>query len=153
MPRSGGGSNDSPAVFSWQQQSILGVIPNWLKRSGNRSKVVIVTKVGMEISPGEKGPWRAYILRAGERLFQRLQKAYIDLYQSHIDYEGTLLGFIHSRPGGDHQPTESTPGPEETAPLDHRRATGNRLRTVPRKKSGIPSWLAGASTSPVKMLR
>jgi len=67
------------------------IIGNWLKRSGNRSKVVLATKVGLEMGPEEKGLSRPYILRAAERSLQRLQTDYIDLYQSHIDDEGTPL--------------------------------------------------------------
>src|SRR5829696_1692932 len=49
------------------------VIGKWLKKSGNRDKVVIATKVGMEMGPGEKGLSRAYVLRAVERSLNRLQ--------------------------------------------------------------------------------
>jgi len=61
------------------------IIGNWLKRSGNRGKVIIATKVGMEMTPNDKGLSKAYIFRAVERSLQRLQTDYIDLYQSHQD--------------------------------------------------------------------
>src|SRR5579872_7264164 len=61
------------------------IIGNWLKRLGNRSKVIIATKVGMEMTPNDKGLTKAYIFRAVERSLQRLQTDYIDLYQSHQD--------------------------------------------------------------------
>jgi len=61
------------------------IIGKWLKRSGNRAKVVIATKVGKEMGPGRKGLSRSYILRAVEDSLQRLQTDYIDLYQSHAD--------------------------------------------------------------------
>jgi aryl-alcohol dehydrogenase-like predicted oxidoreductase len=61
------------------------IIGNWLKRSGNRSKVIIATKVGMEMTPNDKGLSKAYIFRAAEDSLQRLQTDYIDLYQSHQD--------------------------------------------------------------------
>jgi len=67
------------------------IIGNWLKRSGNRSKVIIATKVGMEMGPNDKGLSKAYILRAVERSLQRLQTDYIDLYQSHKDDPSTPL--------------------------------------------------------------
>src|SRR5947209_19547401 len=35
------------------------VIGRWLRRSGNRSRMLIATKVGMEMGPGEKGLSRA----------------------------------------------------------------------------------------------
>ena len=38
------------------------IIGNWIKQSGKRDKVVIATKVGMEMGPGLKGLSRSYIL-------------------------------------------------------------------------------------------
>ena len=67
------------------------VIGKWLKSRGARSKVVIATKVGVEMSPGEQGLSRAYILRAVERSLKRLNTDYIDLYQSHRDDPQTPL--------------------------------------------------------------
>jgi aryl-alcohol dehydrogenase-like predicted oxidoreductase len=67
------------------------IIGKWLKKSGHRDKVVIATKVGMDMGGTEKGLSRAYILRAVERSLQRLQTDVIDLYQSHIDDESTPL--------------------------------------------------------------
>jgi aryl-alcohol dehydrogenase-like predicted oxidoreductase len=62
------------------------VIGNWLRqRPGARAKVVIATKVGSEMGPGESGLSRAYILKEVERSLQRLDTDYIDLYQSHRD--------------------------------------------------------------------
>jgi len=65
------------------------IIGKWLKRSGNRNKIVVATKVGMEMGPGKKGLSKAYILRAAEDSLRRLQTDYIDLYQSHVDDAGT----------------------------------------------------------------
>lgn len=67
------------------------IIGNWLKGSGNRSKVIIATKVGMELSPEKKGLSKAYIFRAVEDSLKRLQTDYIDLYQSHQDDPDTPL--------------------------------------------------------------
>jgi aryl-alcohol dehydrogenase-like predicted oxidoreductase len=67
------------------------IIGTWLKRSGKRADVVIATKLGIEMAPGEKGLSRAYIERAVERSLSRLQTDYIDLYQSHIDDKETPL--------------------------------------------------------------
>jgi aryl-alcohol dehydrogenase-like predicted oxidoreductase len=67
------------------------IIGKWLKRSGDRDKVVIATKVGMEMGPGKKGLSRSYILRAVEDSLRRLQTDYIDLYQSHEDDKDTPL--------------------------------------------------------------
>ncbi len=71
-----------------ESETILG---KWLKRSGNRDKVIIATKVGMEMGPGEKGLSKSYILRAAEDSLRRLQTDYIDLYQSHLDDADTPL--------------------------------------------------------------
>src|SRR5258705_6759709 len=57
------------------------ILRRGLKRSGNPEKVVIATKVGMEMGPGEAGPSRPYILRAVERSLHRLQTDYIHLHQ------------------------------------------------------------------------
>jgi aryl-alcohol dehydrogenase-like predicted oxidoreductase len=67
------------------------IIGKWLKRSGKRKNVLIATKVGGEMGPGEKGLSKAHILRAVERSLQRLQTDYIDLYQSHFDDPDTPL--------------------------------------------------------------
>jgi len=67
------------------------VIGNWLKRSGAREKVIIATKVGMEMGPDKKGLSKPYILRSAENSLRRLQTDYIDLYQSHIDDSETPL--------------------------------------------------------------
>src|SRR5947209_3296541 len=60
----------APGNKGGESETILG---NWLKRSGNRGKVVIATKAGMEMGPNEKGLSKAYIFRAVERSLQRLQ--------------------------------------------------------------------------------
>ena len=67
------------------------IIGNWLKRSGAGGRVVIATKVGIEIAPGEKGLSRAHILRSAERSLNRLQIDVIDLYQAHQDDPATPL--------------------------------------------------------------
>jgi aryl-alcohol dehydrogenase-like predicted oxidoreductase len=61
------------------------VIGNWLEKRGGRDKVLIATKVGVEMAPGESGLSKAYILREVERSLSRLKTDYIDLYQSHRD--------------------------------------------------------------------
>jgi aryl-alcohol dehydrogenase-like predicted oxidoreductase len=67
------------------------IIGRWLKQSGNRKKVIIATKVGMEMGPTKKGLSKAYIVRAAEDSLQRLQTDYLDLYQSHTDDPDTPL--------------------------------------------------------------
>ena len=78
----------APGHLGGESETILG---KWLKRSGNRDKVIVATKVGMEMGPGKKGLSRSYILRAAEDSLQRLQTDYIDLYQSHIDDADTAI--------------------------------------------------------------
>ena len=67
------------------------VIGNWLARSGRRDRVVIATKVGMEMAPDRKGLAAAYIRRAVEDSLRRLKTDRIDLYQSHKDDPDTPL--------------------------------------------------------------
>lgn len=62
-----------------------------MKKTGKRDKVVIATKVGMEMGPDRKGLAPAYIRRSIEDSLKRLQTDYIDLYQSHIDDAATKL--------------------------------------------------------------
>jgi aryl-alcohol dehydrogenase-like predicted oxidoreductase len=78
----------APGNQGGESESILG---NWLKSRGSRPKVVIATKVGVEMGPGKKGLSKAYILRAVEASLKRLQTDYIDLYQSHTDDAETPL--------------------------------------------------------------
>jgi aryl-alcohol dehydrogenase-like predicted oxidoreductase len=67
------------------------IIGRWLARSGKRDKVILATKVGMEMGPGARGLAPAYIARAAEDSLARLQTDYIDLYQSHRDDPDTPL--------------------------------------------------------------
>jgi aryl-alcohol dehydrogenase-like predicted oxidoreductase len=61
------------------------IIGEWMKRSANRTKIIIATKVGMDMGDGKKGLSRAHILRSADDSLRRLQTDYIDLYQSHTD--------------------------------------------------------------------
>ena len=77
-----------PGNSGGESETVLG---RWLKRSGKRNKVLIATKVGIEMGPGRKGLSKAYILRAVEDSLRRLQIDCIDLYQSHTDDRETPL--------------------------------------------------------------
>ena len=61
------------------------VVGNWLKARGGRDKVVIATKVGMEMPGVGQGLRKTYILQRVEDSLKRLQTDHIDLYQSHTD--------------------------------------------------------------------
>jgi len=71
----------APGNRGGESESIIG---KWLKKSGNRNKVVIATKAGKEMGPGKKGLSKKYICLAVEDSLQRLQTDYIDLYQAHF---------------------------------------------------------------------
>jgi aryl-alcohol dehydrogenase-like predicted oxidoreductase len=77
-----------PGHAGGESETIIG---KWLKRSGKRDRVVIATKVGMEMAPDKKGLRKAYIQQAVEDSLRRLQTDYIDLYQSHSDDADTPL--------------------------------------------------------------
>ena len=67
------------------------IIGNWLKQSGKRDKIVLATKVGIEMGPGKTGLAPAYIRQAVEDSLRRLQTDTIDLYQAHRDDPETPL--------------------------------------------------------------
>jgi aryl-alcohol dehydrogenase-like predicted oxidoreductase len=68
------------------------IIGNWLRqRPGVRAKVLLATKLGSDMGPGESGLSKAYILKEVERSLQRLNTDYIDLYQSHRDDDKTPI--------------------------------------------------------------
>ena len=66
------------------------IIGKWIKARGNRDKIVLATKLGIEMPPG-KGLSRAYMQTAVEASLRRLQTDYIDLYQSHRDDPDTPI--------------------------------------------------------------
>ncbi len=61
------------------------VIGNWLAARGNRSDVVVATKVGAH--PRFKGLSATTIKAAAEESLRRLRSDYIDLYYTHFDDE------------------------------------------------------------------
>ena len=77
-----------PGNQGGESESLIG---KWLKRSGKRDRVLIATKVGMEMGPEAKGLAPAYIRRSLEASLARLQTDHIDLYQSHQDDPDTPL--------------------------------------------------------------
>lgn len=67
------------------------VIGRWLRQGGRRDKVVLATKVGMDMGDGRIGLKPARIREAVEASLRRLQVERIDLYQAHKDDEATPL--------------------------------------------------------------
>ncbi len=67
------------------------VIGRWLAQGGRRHRVVIATKVGMDMGDGKVGLKPARIREAVEASLRRLQVDCIDLYQSHKDDPDTPL--------------------------------------------------------------
>jgi aryl-alcohol dehydrogenase-like predicted oxidoreductase len=59
------------------------IIGKWMKARGNRQDVVIFTKLGSEMAPGQRGLKHDYVMRAIEESLGRLGTDYIDLYQCH----------------------------------------------------------------------
>ncbi|WP_435010703.1 aldo/keto reductase [Tundrisphaera lichenicola] len=72
----------APGNQGGESETILG---HWFKKSGKRDRVVLATKVGMEMGPGQKGLSGPYIMQAVEASLKRLGVDHIDLYQSHKD--------------------------------------------------------------------
>jgi len=71
-----------------ESETILG---NWLKARGGRDRLIIATKVGMEMPGIGQGLARDYILKRAEDSLKRLKTDYIDLYQSHTDDRSIAL--------------------------------------------------------------
>ncbi|WP_230533828.1 aldo/keto reductase [Microvirga roseola] len=72
----------APGNNGGESETIIG---KWMQARGNRDRLIIATKVGSEMGPGQKGLSKNYIRSAVEASLQRLQTDYIDLYQSHRD--------------------------------------------------------------------
>lgn len=70
----------APGNHGGESETIIG---KWLARSGKRDRVVIATKVGMEMPGTGQGLSRAHIVRSVEASLRRLQVERIDLYQAH----------------------------------------------------------------------
>ena len=77
-----------PGHTGGESETILG---KWFASSGKRGKVILATKVGMEMPNTGKGLRKDYILREVEQSLRRLQTDHIDLYQSHKDDESTPI--------------------------------------------------------------
>ena len=69
-----------PGNSGGESETIIG---EWMKARGNRSRVIVITKVGSPMGPGKEGLKAAYIEEAVEASLRRLQTDAIDLYLSH----------------------------------------------------------------------
>ncbi len=78
----------APGNQGGESETIIG---RWLEKSGNRNRVLIATKVGMEMGPGKSGLSAARIQEAVEESLRSLKIDHIDLYQAHKDDPSTPL--------------------------------------------------------------
>ena len=69
-----------PGNSGGESETIIG---EWMKARSNRSRVIVITKVGSPMGPGKEGLKAAYIEEAVEASLRRLQTDAIDLYLSH----------------------------------------------------------------------
>ena len=87
---------DTADVYSYWVPGHMGgeseaIIGEWLAARGNRSRVMIATKVGMRMGSGEQGLSRAWIMKEVDASLARLKTDVIDLYQAHKDDADTPL--------------------------------------------------------------
>src|SRR5687768_16497969 len=77
---------DTADVYSRWASGVGGesetIIGKWMKQKGNRGKIVLATKAGMDMGQGKTDVSKKYILKAAEASLKRLQTDYIDLYQT-----------------------------------------------------------------------
>ena len=78
----------APGNGGGESESVLG---RWMASRKNRGSVIIATKLGSEMGPGQRGLSREYTMQAVEASLRRLQTDYIDLYQAHRDDPDTPL--------------------------------------------------------------
>ncbi len=81
-------SSWAPGNQGGESEAIIG---RWMKSRGNRNAVVVTTKVGSEMAPGQKGLSRRYVREAVEASLRRLQTEFIDLYLAHWEDPETAL--------------------------------------------------------------
>ncbi len=76
-------SRFAPGLEGGESETVIG---NWLAQgAGRRERIVLCTKVGLEMGPDQKGLSAAYIARAVEASLRRLRTDRIDLYITHRD--------------------------------------------------------------------
>jgi aryl-alcohol dehydrogenase-like predicted oxidoreductase len=73
----------APGNSGGESEAIIG---KWIAQGGGRrDRIVLATKVGMEMPGGKKGLSHRYIAEAVEDSLRRLQTDRIDLYQAHAE--------------------------------------------------------------------
>ena len=72
-----------PGNVGGESETIIG---KWMKARGNRDRIQVATKVGIQEIDGKKGISRDMIAKGVELSLQRLQTDYIDLYYAHFDF-------------------------------------------------------------------
>lgn len=65
------------------------IIGKWMKARGNRDKIIICTKTGMDIGQGGIDISEKHILKSIDASLERLQTSYVDLYYAHKDDDKT----------------------------------------------------------------
>jgi aryl-alcohol dehydrogenase-like predicted oxidoreductase len=73
-------SNWAPGNPGGISETIIG---NWIKARRNRNRIVLTTKVGYAMGPGQEGLSRRHVTAAVEASLRRLSTDYIDLYLAH----------------------------------------------------------------------
>ncbi|BDU68666.1 NADP-dependent aryl-alcohol dehydrogenase [Geothrix oryzae] len=84
-----------PGNVGGESETILG---EWMRARGCRDRIILITKVGMEMGPGRKGLSGTWIERAVEDSLRRLQTDHLDVYLSHkydpeAPHEETLAAY------------------------------------------------------------
>lgn len=78
-----------PGLEGGESETVIG---NWFAQGGGRrERIILCTKVGLEMRPGLKGLSPAYIEQAVDASLRRLRTDYIDLYISHRDDPDTPI--------------------------------------------------------------
>jgi len=94
----GGNFIDTADVYSrWAEGNPGGVseeiIGRWVKERGNRSQLIIATKLRGQMGqgPNDQGLGRKHVFEAVDASLHRLQTDYIDLYQCHFPDDDTPI--------------------------------------------------------------
>lgn len=78
----------APGLQGGESETVIG---EWLRQSGNRERVVIITKGGLPMGEGLEGLGRDYLPRACEASLRRLQTDCIDVYLAHAPDPATPI--------------------------------------------------------------